>query len=126
MTPNERKDLEAMLIAFFPTLPAETGRAWMLTLADRRADDVSRAIPAMARAVAFPTLKALSDALEEITHERCRAENEAASAKQLAAWADSTIDLAASRAKLARIAAAVRRKAPREEIEAIALEGVKP
>lgn len=125
MTPNERKDLEAMLIAFFPTLPAETGRAWMLTLVDRRADDVSRAIPAMARAVAFPTLKALSDALDEVTHERCRAENDAANAKQLAAWADSGIDLAANRAKLARIAAAVRRRAPREEIEAIAIEGVK-
>jgi hypothetical protein len=45
MTPNERKDLEAMLIAFFPTLPAETGRAWMLTLADRRADSCCHANP---------------------------------------------------------------------------------
>ena len=123
MTEAERKQLEAMLIAYFPTTPPATASAWILGAKSRRPDDVAKAIQAMSKATAFASAKALEDAIDEVVAARAKALEGEATQRLLAAHAGT--DIAANRAKLARIAEAIARKAPREEIDAIALDGVK-
>ena len=125
MTETERTQLEAMLIAYFPTTPEATARAWILGVRERRVDDVAKAIQAMSKATAFASAHALEEQVTAIVAVRARESAEVATTKLLAAYASAPGDLVANRAKFARIADAMRRHATAEEIEAIALDGVK-
>lgn len=121
-SPNspEAAQLAAMLVTFFPgRVPLDTARAWLLSVADRNPRDIADGIQAMAEHAEHPSCKALCEAVAEVVRARCERENSEAESNRLAAWIASDVDHEANRAKLAAIVEAVKRKASREEIEAI-------
>jgi hypothetical protein len=123
-TEADQGRLRSLLVTYFPgRVPNASADAWLAAVSSHSASDVTAAIVSMAETAEFPTLKALRDALDEIVAARAKALEDAATTKLIAAQAGT--DLVANRAKLARIAEAVARKASREEIDAIALDGVK-
>ncbi len=120
LTETERAELAVMLQAYYPgRVPDVTAGAWIVSLVDRRADDVALGIKAMAETSEFPTLKALKDAVEGAASARAARAREQDEARLLAASTERPVDRVKTSRILGCLVAAMRAKATKAEIEAL-------
>lgn len=126
LTDVERKELKAILQAYFPgKLPDETAMVWLASLEHRASGDVLTGITAMAETAEFPSLKALKDAVDGAASARAARARDQDEARLLAASTERPVDRARASRILGCIVAAMRAKATAAEIEALVEREVK-